>query len=342
MSKVNIYQTRTMLAAINQVPPVHTFLLDTFFPNVETTVSENVDVDFKKGKRKMAPFVAPRIGGKVIDRQGFKTSTYKVPKIAPERLITMDDINTRTAGESLYSLKTPAQRAAELLISDLMELDEMIVRREEWMCREVLFNGKVTMKDEGLEQVVDYQFTNKEILAGDARWTEATSKPLENLKKWRLKVIKDTGKAPDIVVMESSVAEAFIRNPEVKELLDLQRLNVGSIEPSVRSEAVTFYGKINSLNLEIYSYDEWYYDEETKQDQPMVPVGHILMANRGSNKRLYGAVTQVEDTGFVTYESTRVPKSWIDKNNEVRKVRLSSRPLPVPDNVDGWYVAQVL
>lgn len=340
MGNINIYSTRTMMRAINLMKPTNTFLLSTFFPNFETVVTEEVDVDFKKGKRKMAPFVAPRVGGKVMDRQGFDTKTYKVPKIAPERVISFDDIKYRGLGESLYSSKTPEERARELLASDMIELDDYITRREEWMCREVLFNGKVIMVGEGFEQEVDYKFTNKEVLSGTAKWSETTAKPLEDLKRWRLSVIQKTGKAPNIVVMASDVVDAFIKNPEVKELMDLQRLNVGSIEPSVQNEAITFIGKLPSLGLEIYSYDEWYIDDEGVE-QPMVPEGFIMMGSRGMNKRIYGAVTQIEDENFVTIEGTRIPKSWVDKNNEVRKLRLSSRPLPVPEDVDGWYVSQV-
>lgn len=337
---IEIYSTRTMMKAISLMKPARTFLLDTFFPNFETFITEAVDVDFKKGKRKMAPFVAPRIGGKVMDRQGFTTQTYKAPKIAPDRVVTQDDINRRALGEDLYSMKTPAERATELLATDLIELDDYITRREEWMCREVLFNGKLNMVGEGFEQVVDYGFTNKEVLAAGALWTADTSDPIADLKRWRLSVIQKTGKAPNIVIMESGVVDKFIEHAKVKALLDIQRLNIGSIEPSIQNEAITFVGKLPALGVEIYSYDEWFIDDNGIE-QPMVPVGTVLMGSRGMNKRIYGAHTQIENGKFVTIEGNRIPKSWVDDENEVRKVRLVSRPLPVPDDVDGWFVATV-
>lgn len=36
----NIYETRTMMQAINLMLPVKTFFRDTFFPNVQTFVTE--------------------------------------------------------------------------------------------------------------------------------------------------------------------------------------------------------------------------------------------------------------------------------------------------------------
>lgn len=338
---INIYETRTMLAAIEQRIPVHSFLLNTFFSNFDTQTTEHIDVDFKKGKRKMAPFVAPRIGGVIMERAGFTTRTYKVPKIAPERILTIDDITKRGMGENIYSQKTPEERAIELLAKDIGELDEYITRREEWMCREVLFNGKVIMTGEGVEQVVDYNFTNTETLSGDDLWTSDLSDPIKDLKQWRRDIIKKTGKAPDIVVMASDAADAFVNNKKVKEYMDSRRINLGNIEPSVKDPAVTFIGKFPSLGIEIYSYDEWFLDDN-ETEQPMIPAGKLLMGSTGMNKRIYGAVTQMENGQFATYEGTRIPKKFVDEKNETQNIRLSSRPLPVPDDVDAWCVAAVI
>lgn len=63
------YTTREMMDAIDQTPPVRTFLQKTFFPGEETHVTEKVEFDVRKGKRVMAPLVSPRVGGKVITRQ---------------------------------------------------------------------------------------------------------------------------------------------------------------------------------------------------------------------------------------------------------------------------------
>jgi hypothetical protein len=341
MGNINIYSTRTLLKAVALMKPTHTFFRDTFFGKTETFLTEVVDFDVKKGKRKMAPFVAPRKGGVVMDRQGFKTETLRAPKIAPERILTIDDVNKRGLGEDIYSSRTPEERAREVLATDMIELDDFITRREEWMCREILLNGKVTMTGEGFEQVLDYNFTNKESLAGQALWTDYTnSNPIADLKRWRLSVIQKTGKAPNIAVFASDVVDTFINHPIVKDLLNTLRLNVGVIEPSVQSDAITFIGKLPSLGLEIYSYDEWYLDDNDVE-QPMVPNGTVILASRDMNKRLYGAVTQIESGNFVTIEGERVPKSWVDEDNEVRKLRMTSRPLPAPDDVDSWYVAIV-
>jgi hypothetical protein len=345
---INIYSTREMMKAINLMKPAHTFLRDTFFNRTITFVTNEIDVDFKKGKRKMAPFVAPRAGGIVMDRQGYKTNSYKVPKIAPERITTVEDLSKRSMGESIYSTKTPAQRAAEITGQDLAELDEYITRREEWMCREVLINGKVIMKgiiddrtDNTVDEVVDYNMTQKETLSGSDAWTDSSnSDPHEDLKKWRQAIIKSTGKSPNVVVMASDVASVFINHPKVQKINDISRFNFGMIQPAIKSPAVTLIGYLADLGLEIYQYDEWFIDDEGNE-QPMMPEKHLIMGRTGMAKRLYGAITQIEDSNFVTIEGMRIPKMYVDSKNDTTNLRLSSKPLPAPDDIDDWYVAIV-
>lgn len=236
---IDIYETRTMLQAIEQMMPLNTFLRDTFFPNVLTFVTEQVDVDYKKGKRKMAPFVARKSGGITMDRGGFKTDTFTTPYIAPQRLLTKNDISNRMLGENIYSRRSPEERALELLANDLSELDEMITRREEWFCREILLNGAVTIKGwvdkvggaDFVEDSVDFNLTNKEILAGADVWTADTCDMYGDLKAKRLEVIQKTGVAPNVVIMAQNVVDLFVNNLEIQKLLDIRNLTIGTVQP---------------------------------------------------------------------------------------------------------------
>ena len=343
---VNIYETRTMMEAINQVKPARTFLKDTFFYKQETKLTAKVDVDIKKSKRKMAPFVSPRVGGVVITREGYETKSISTPKIAPERLLTLEDINLRNMGESIYSTKTPEQRSQETLASDLIELDECITRREEWMCRELLINGKIDVSEETengtpIEKEINFQFSNKKTLSGEDLWSDAKSDPITKLKEARKEIIKKTGQNPDIIVMDSESAEAFINHKKVKDHFNILNMKYGVIEPSIQVDGTTFYGKIPELGCELYSYDEWFVNDEG-DETAMIPRGTVIIAPKDLGKMIYGAVTQMEQQDFITYEGTRVPKIYADTKNECKNIRLTSRPVPVPFDVDSWCVMSVL
>lgn len=342
---MNLFETRVMLQAIEMMMPVRTFLKDTFFPNVNTFPTENVDIDYYKGRRKMAPFVSPRASGKVMDREGFVTKTFKPAMIKPQTITTGDDINKRSMGENIYSTRSPEERAAELLAKDLTYLDEVITRREEWMAAQILFTGKVDIVGEGIEATLDFDFTNKETLSGTNLWSSSESDPIADLKKWRLNVIKKSGVNPDRVIMASDVVDAFVNHEKVKSALDNRRIILGQINPQILPNGVTYIGSISILGLDIYSYDEWYYDEEAKEEKPMVPAGTIMLGSTNArSSMLYGAVTLTDQSTnrFVTYEGSRIPDSWIKKDPPARILQLNSRPLPIPHEVDSWYVAKVL
>ena len=149
---VSIYEPRTMMGVIKKLPPVHTFFRSTFFSHEKTFVTKSVDMDYKKGARKLAPFVSREIGGKIIPNTGYTTETYTPPFIAPDKVTIIDDILDRQPGESLYSGRTPAQRAVEKLARDFSKLDEMITRREEWMCAQALYTGVIPIIGDGLNE----------------------------------------------------------------------------------------------------------------------------------------------------------------------------------------------
>ena len=332
-----------MMEAIDRTPPVGTFFQRTFFPGEQTHISEKVEFDVRKGKRIMAPFVSPRMGGKVITRQGWKTNQFTTPKIAPERPLTIDDIAQRGIGEDIYSQRTPAEREDELLSRDLTDLEESIARRKEWMCRQIMYTGKVDVVDEeeGVDVQIDFGFSNIIVLGASEQWSQATVNPLIILREVRKKIIKDTGSAPDIAIFSSDVIEDFITNPQVKAAMDMLNYKNIVIQPRVVDPALTFYGRIAELDLDIYTYDEWFLNDEGV-DEAMVPEGTVLLGHSGGEGQIeYGLVTQMEDKVFRSYEGKLVPKVWADENSEVKKVRLTSRPLPRPFDVDSWAVIQI-
>lgn len=58
---------------------------------------------------------------------------------------TAEDMLKRSPGEDIYGAKSPNQRAAEQLTKDMIEMDDMITRREESMCAQALFEEKLTL-----------------------------------------------------------------------------------------------------------------------------------------------------------------------------------------------------
>lgn len=153
-NEVNIYTPRYLAEVVRQAPPVHTFFRDTFFTNVKKSTTERVDIDLVKGDRRMAAFVHPRVGGKVLKASGYKTESYKPPLVNPCDITTADRYMTRMPGEDLYSGETPAQRSAQQLMEEYSRLNDATTRREE-----VVFAPQITVQGNAdravLESVLD-------------------------------------------------------------------------------------------------------------------------------------------------------------------------------------------
>lgn len=347
MSTISVLTTYELYQAIGQSKPPASFFRDTFFPKPKTFLTEEILVDFKKGKRQMAPFVAPRQGGITMRREGFETKKITTPRIAPQRAMTIDDLSNRGFGEGLHSTKTPAQRQSELEVNDVRELDESISLREEWMAVQLLFEGKVDVAgkvsdsdDRVIEQEIDFKFTNKVVLSGTSAWDKEDANIAKDISDWRRKVIKSSGVAPDTLILGENAANAFLDDKKIMDQMNKLNYNIGAIEPRIIDDAITLIGRINGV--EVYSYDEWYIDDEGVE-QPFVPKNAALLAKAGAGSIAYGAISQMNDEGNVeTFEGRAVPKKWTNIENDVKMLRISSRPLPIPDDVDGWVVAQVI
>ena len=69
----------------------------------------------------------------------------------------------------------------------------------------------------------------------------------------------------------------------------------------------------------------------------------ILISSRPNYMMAYGACTYIEDASglWVTSQTSRVLRSYVEHHPDRRMVELQAHPLPIPDKVDSWLVATV-
>ena len=130
-------KTADLLAAYKQERPVTTFLKDRYFADGTNFATDEVLVEYKKGRRVLAPFVSPQINGKVMKRQGYTCKAFEPAMIQPKRVLTLDSLKKKGFGEAYYNQLTPAERALQMTIDDLNELRDMIDLRKEQMASAV-------------------------------------------------------------------------------------------------------------------------------------------------------------------------------------------------------------
>lgn len=346
-NEVNIYDPRYLGEVVRQAPPVHTFFRDTFFTNVKTFPDPRVDIDMVKGDRQMAAFVSPRAGGKALLGQGYETKSYKPPLVNPCDVTYADQLMKRRPGEHLYSGMTPAQRAAEKLMEDYQRLNDAATRREEWMCARAIVDGQIIVRGEGVDDKIDFQHTNRETLTGTKQWGKSAATILKDLEAWEEQVRLNGFVNVDMALMGKTALRAFLADEAVLKVLDNRRVEMGQIHPKDLPNGVKYVGHLNSPNLDIYTYSEVFLDDWTVPTAPAVkPLlddnAVVLISGSAHYVRAYGLITYLnKEEQWVTAQGERVLISYVEHHPDRRMLELMTRPLPIPDKVDSWFVAFV-
>lgn len=346
---IDLNKTRTLLAAIARSYPPSTLLRDVFFPNDVTFPTEEVDIEYKKGNRAMAPFIASGSGGVNVSRTGTSMKSYKPPKMMPKRPIRIENLNKRGFGEELYSTRTPDQREQELRMRDIAELIDMNTRRIEWMCAQLLVNGSFTAKgysDDGktyTEDTFTLDWTQKDTLTGGDTWDNPGADIYGDMKYISRAVSANANMVPTIALCSFNTGDYVLKNTDIQNYLlrPKENLSLMSIAPRIQSPQIVRLAMIESLNLEIFAYNGLYLDDDGQTKQ-YIPDDYFIMGVPGRGVQLFGAITQMDnDEVYRTYEGKNVPKVWSEVGNDARQIRVASACVPLPESTDDWYTLKV-
>jgi len=348
---IDVFTPEVMDAVVRVLPPQDAFLKNMFFKNVKPEPTEKIRVDFYKGKRRVAPFVSPRNAAKASEKISYTSDEFITPMVKVKDVTNIEDIMKRLPGELLMSSgMNPDDRAIQMLTMAMQDFDEQITRREEVMCRQILFEGKIDVIGEDVDYTIDLGFTNTDTLTLTDMWDDEASvaDPIEDLKAWATECMQKGYRKPNVCIMERSAYAAFVKRCKALNYFNQWNYLDISIEPSMKSENVTYCGRLRDPDLEIYIYDEWYLDDWTTPgtivEAPMVPKGKIMLASTNMKTSLYYGVMTFADIITKTFRSvigTRAADSWVQKEPAARFLTLNSRPLPIAHEIDSWFVAQV-
>ena len=351
-NQIDLFTPETMDGVIRVMPRVNTFFRDTFFNIAKPQYTEKVRVEFVKGTRKVAPFINVKDKAKVIKKIGYTSDDYKTPLVRVKDVTTIEDMLQRLPGELLQNSGiTPLDRGIQLMAEQLSTFEDMIARREEWMCVQAMMEGVIPIVGEGVNEEIDFGFTNKSTVSvlWDAK--DATPTPHADLQTAVLACKQKGYRTPNICIMERSAWNAFLEATKKDEYYKQHKdiLDIITVRPERRDDAVTFMGRLRDPDLDIYVYDEWYVDDwtdpENPVEKPLMPKGKILLACTTARYSMYYGLQVFTDqsTGnFRQVVGTRAADSWIDKDPDARFITLGARPMPVPHEVDSWYVLDVL
>ena len=346
---LNYTDTAVLLAAYKQQKAPNTFLQTRYFPDGQVFTTAQVLVEYKDGNQKLAPFVSPEVGGKVVRRDGYEANAYKPAFIAPKRALTIDNLQAKGFGEALYGELTPAERAVKITADDLTEMDEMIVRRHEQMCAQVLQENALTMNHYGddnklvdVKKIEYFNGTNEAVYTTGAKWNADDADIIGDIAAIALALAKRGLPAVD-VILGTEAADAFLNNEKVIKLLDTRNLNIGVVDPTENFPEAVFLGQINckgyKLNFIQYAAT---YEAEDGTIKPYIDPKVAIVTAPACGVTNYGAITQINygETEFTTIAEKRVPLYGV--KDQVREIALRTAPLVQPKHKNAFIKATVL
>lgn len=342
---VDIFSTQVLNKTVEYLDRPASFLLDTFFGQVQTADTEEIFFDIDKSKPRLTPFVSPLVAGKVVAESGYDTKSFKPAYAKDKRRFDPSAPLKRNIGETIGGVLTPQQRRDAALSRSLTNQLENLTRREEVMASEALRLGQVTVSGDNYPTVVvnfqrDAALTVT--LTGVNRWGQAGIKPLDNLEDWASLVQTKSGAAAKTVIMDPAAWRLFRSSDDVKALLTIYRGTNAAfqVDPIVRgqgNEKARFIGTIGDFDVWVYND---VYTDDLGNTVPMLPTNTVILGSpvNVEGTRCYGVIQDEK----AAYRAQRYfSKSWLEEDPAVRWLLLQSAPLVVPYRPNACFCATV-
>ncbi|MCP4352296.1 MAG: major capsid protein [Desulfobacterales bacterium] len=330
-----LYSTHYLAGVISEIRDPDPFVLEKFFPNSQPFDTETIDFDLVSEDESLAPFVSPKVAGKVMKDQGFQTKQFKPPYIKDKNIVDIDRPFKRKAGEKYDANMSPAARHEAIIADLLVQQQRRIKRRMVWMGWQSLLSGSVDVEGEDFPKVtVDFgrDAALTKVLTSTARWGESGVNPIDDLEDWGTLVAeKSGGAAVTDVVMDPAAWRLFKAHDDVKALLETRRGSSSSAELGPQQvKGARYKGSFGDFDVWVYSEN---YKDEDGVVQPMLPANTVILGGADiDGTQAYGAI---KDPRAGLQATEIFPKNWINEDPAVEYVMSQSAPLVIPTRVNA-------
>jgi len=342
---LNALDTVTLLGVKQQLPKFEPLFLTLFFPEEITFGTEEIAFDkIKKGVR-LAPFVSPMVAGRAQKQKGGKLLSFVPAYVKPTDIVRPDQLLRRRPGEAIGGNLTAEQRRLGVVTQLLIDQEQSITHREEWMAVQSVVTGKVVVEGHDYpQQEVDFgrDPNNNIALVGAAKWDDvgldvATYDPSDDLEDWA----EQASGTVDVIVMDKKAWRLFSKFKAVKDKLDTRRGSKSEMEmgPQLAKSVMHkgFFGE-----YEILVYAGKYDDPDTGTETNFMPDFTLVMGPSGyEGVRAYGAIQDAKALTGGLVEASRYPKNWFTDDPSVENIQTQSAPLMVTPDADAFVSVKV-
>jgi hypothetical protein len=301
--------------------------------------------------RRLAPFVAPNVQGKVMAREGSDMLAFAPAYVKPKHVIDINVPFERQPGEALMTGSMSPQQRRDAVIANLLKRHRhMHEMTREWLAARALIDGTVTISGENYPATtVDFRrdATLSETLLTTARWNQAgTSFPLTNIRTMRGRVNSLSGGSVSDLIFGAGAWDSFSQHATITPLLDTQYRGSQTDITKVMNgfdDSTEYLGSLagsaGSGTLRLWLYTGKYKDEtDTLQDILNTDTVVGVDWNTFSGVRCYGAIKD----GAADFQPLEYfPKHWEDQDPWNEYIMTQSAPLMVPTQPNASFKIKV-
>lgn len=347
---MDLYSTNTLLEVLrNQRVPSQPFWLQ-FFPRVVNFDTDQILFDkVFEDERRLAPFVAPNVQGRPQRLEGYETLAFKTAYVKIKDVVDPNMHIERLAGESLGTGSLSIEQRRNVVIGQLAAKARIkFANRNEWLAARAIIDGEVTISGEDYPTtLVDFRrdASLTGTLTGTARWSQAGSDPLADLRMMRKRVYDKTGARVSTHIFGADAYDKFASRVDLKEMMNK---NFGGNETRVtliRSDDYDgreYIGTISGLNgagrIDIWVDTSKYVDDAGNEQFYLNQNSVVGVSQAVQGVRCFGAIKDAR-AGFRPMEI--FAKNWLNEDPSVEYLLYQSSPLMVPKNPDTTYSLNV-
>lgn len=336
---IDIYTWRSLTAAVNKIITPSSFILDTIFNRRVDHLTDKVDVELITGKQKLARFVNKGEGAQLIAKSDRELRTVTLPRIYEKKVFDAEELASFKSAGSAYATSASdlSSAANEHILTELLDLKNRVIRRCEHLAVTGLATGAISVVQDNISLSYDWCYVadkHKITLSGADKWDQSTAKIIENIKAWKSKIFKATGKNPTTGLLGAGASNLFLNNSKVAAVFENPNIIAGRYDltrPIYNGS--TFLGRW--LGIDWYEYINSYVDD-SNNEQDMLATNACILYTPSENFRVHnGPIYRIlPDGSSITILDRIVVTPLVSPDGTVLEWSCESKPLPVVHNPD--------
>jgi len=338
---INIYDWVELTVAVQKIEGKPQFLMQNVFKNKVQHATEKIAweevVQGKNLSKFRGKYADP---SPVASEVGKYTKSFSLPRIYESKALNVRDL--ATISNSVQVVPSSANdvigNTDAIILGELKALKDRVTNTIEYMCAQAISKGEIVVSGDDVTYEYNFGFeNNKHFVTPATAWSSNTSKPLNDLIKWKQAIWRRTGTSPTIALMGADALDAFISNDAVLKALNNLNYQVGKLSLNNAVEAGALY--VGSFSgLDIYGYSNIYGTNDA-----FAPDKVVLIALSDDLAIHFGPIVRVDDTGKTqVFAQDMLVETIPGRYKEKVEITIESWPLPIVPNPDLIIVADVV